>query len=249
MSLCIIPVAVSVHTVVSFVFSMHWRPGWHSSIYGPYFVIGAIYSGVGALLVAMAVFRHMYKLEEFITPRQFNNMALLLEAFALMYLYVTVCEYLTSAYTAFESDATILQQVFYGQYAWGWWSFLILGMFVPIAIVAIPQTRRSIFWLAVAGLLAVLGMWVKRFIIVVPTVSAPVYSDPWLVYMPSWVELGITFAGSCGFILLYMVFSKVFPIVAIYEVHEYEEILSKHSQMEQLYDEAKASTGRAVATD
>ena len=139
--------------------------------------------------------------------------------------------------------------MFYGQYAWGWWSFLILGMFVPIAIVAIPQTRRSIFWVAVAGLLAVLGMWVKRFIIVVPTVSAPVYSDGWLVYFPSWVELGITLAGTCGFILLYMVFSKLFPIIAIYEIHEYEEILSKHSQMEQLYDEAKASSTKAVATD
>ena len=248
MSLCIIPVAVSVHTVVSFVFSMHWRPGWHSSIYGPYFVIGAIYSGVGALLVAMAVFRKMYKLEEFITEKQFNYMALLLEAFALMYIYVTVCEYLTAAYTAFEQDRQVLTQVFYGQYAWGFWSFLVGGMFIPIFIVAVPKLRHSVFWVAVAGLLAVLGMWVKRFIIVVPTVSAPVYSDPWLVYNPSWVELGITFAGTCGFILLYMVFSKVFPIVAIYEVHEYEQELSKHAKMEQLYDEAK-TPGRAVATD
>ncbi len=248
MSIIIIPVAASVHTVVSFVFSMHWRPGWHSSIYGPYFVVGAIYSGVGALIVAMAVFRKMYKLDEFITKKSFVYMAYILESFALLYLYTTVCEYLTSGYTAFEADRTILEQVFYGQYAWGFWSFLIGGMFIPIILVAIPQTRNSIFWMSVAGLGAVLGMWVKRFIIVVPTVSAPVYHDPWLVYFPSWVELGITFAGVCGMILLYMVFTKVFPIIAIYEMHEYELELSKHSKMEKLYDDAKDAS-RATATD
>ncbi len=241
MSIIIIPVAVSVHTVVSFVFSMHWRPGWHSSIFGPYFVVGAIYSGVGAIIVAMALFRKRYKLEEFITEKSFIYMAYILEAFAMMYLYTTVCEYLTSSYTAFEDEAPILQQVYYGQYAWGFWFFLIIGMFVPMFLVAIPQTRHSIFWMTIAGLSAVFGLWVKRFIIVVPTVSAPIYSDPWLVYIPSWVELGITLAGACGLILMYMVFSKLFPIVAIYEMHEYEVDLSKHSKMEQLYDEAKQS--------
>ena len=248
MSLCIIPVAVSVHTVVSFVFSMHWRPGWHSSIYGPYFVVGAIYSGVGALLVAMAVFRKIYKLEEFITAKQFANLSYLLLAFAFLYLYFTVCEYLTAAYTAFESDATILTQVFYGEYAWGFWFFLFPGMFIPILLLILPQTRHSVFWIAVAGLGVVMGMWVKRFIIVVPTVSAPVYSDPWLVYNPSWIELGITFAGTCGFLLLYYVFSKIFPIVAIYEIHEYEQELAKHARMEELYDETK-DLGRAVPSD
>lgn len=249
MSVIIIPVAASVHTVVSFVFSMHWRPGWHSSIFGPYFVVGAIYSGVGALIVAMALFRRYYKLEEFITKQSFVYMAYILETFALLYMYTTVCEYLTSGYTAFEADRTILEQVFYGQYAWGFWFFLIGGMFIPIFLVAIPATRNSIWWMSIAGLLAVLGLWVKRFIIVVPTVSAPVYpGEHWLVYMPSWVELGITLAGACGMILLYMIFTKLFPIVAIYEMHEYEDELAKHSKMEQLYDEAKEA-GRAVATD
>lgn len=254
MSLCIIPIAVSVHTVVSFVFSMHWRPGWHSSIFGPYFVVGAIFSGVGALLVAMALFRKMYHLEEFITSKQFANLAYLLLAFALMYVYFTVSEYLTAAYTAFEGEAGILQQIFYGQYAWGFWSFLIPGLIVPIVLLSIPRTRNSIFWVAVAGFLSVMGMWVKRFIIVVPTVAAPVYNgvgvvtDLWLVYNPSWVELGITLAGTCGFILFYMLFSKVFPIIAIYETHEYEQELAKEARMHQLYDEA-SSSARATAAD
>lgn len=222
MAILIIPIAVSVHTVVSFVFSMHWRPGWHSTIFGPYFVVGAIFSGIAGLLVAMAIFRKMYKLEDFITPKQFNNLALLLLAFAALYLYFTVAEFLTAAYTGWKEEAEILEQLFYGQFAWGFWTFLVLGLIIPMFLLAIPKTRHSVLWVTIASLLVNYGMYVKRFIIVVPTVSAPVYSENWLVYSPTWVEIAITVAGFSGFILLYVVFSKIFPIIAIWEFSEWE---------------------------
>ena len=244
MSLLIIPIGVSVHTVVSFVFSMMWRPGWHSSIFGPYFVVGAIYSGMGVLVASVVIFRKIYHLEDFITPKQISNLGLLTLAFVFMYLYFTTCEYLTSAYTSFESDRQILQQVFYGQYAWGFWFFVILGLFIPGIIYAYPKTRFSPFWAAFGGFLVTAGMWVKRFIIVVPTVSAPVYSDPWLVYNPSWIELGITLAGTCGFLAMFYVFTKVFPIVAIYEVREYEKEMEEHGQMVTLYNRSKRESSR-----
>lgn len=243
MSLIIIPIAVSVHTVVSFVFSMTWRPGWHSSIFGPYFVIGAIFSGIAALLVAMALFRKMYKLEEFITPKQFNNLALLLLAFALMYVYFTVAEFITAAYTSWEEEAALFQQLFYGKYAWGFWSFFIFGLIIPITILVIPRTRGSITWVVIASLLVNFGMYIKRYIIIVPTLGSPVFSEEWVDYNPfnSWVEIAITVAAFSGFLLMYMVFSKIFPIIAIYEVHEYEEEIKKMRQMEQLYDKAHGS--------
>ena len=251
MSLCIIPIAVSVHTVVSFIFSMHWRPGWHSTIFGPYFVVGAIFSGIAGLLVAMALFRKMYHLEEFITPKQFNNLALLLLVFALMYVYFTVAEYLTVSYGAHTEEAEVLQQLYYGQYAWGFWTFLIPGLIIPIFMLAIPKTRHSVFWVTVASILINIGMYVKRFIIVVPALTNPVFSEDYLTYNPTWVETGITLAGLCGFILLYIVFSKLFPIVAIYEVHEYEEEMKKHAEMEKLYDKEHGTSvsGSVTATD
>jgi molybdopterin-containing oxidoreductase family membrane subunit len=242
MSIIIIPIAVSVHTVVSFVFSMTWRPGWHSSIFGPYFVVGAIFSGIAALLVAMAIFRKMYKLEEFIKPEQFNNLALLMLAFALMYLYFTVSEFLTATYTSWAEDAEIFQQLFYGQFAWGFWFFFIGGLVIPIVLLVIPKFRHSVFWVAVAGVLAVLGMWVKRYIIVIPTVTSPVFTEGWLTYNPTWVETGITLMGFTGLILMFMIFSKLFPIVAIYEVHEYEEELRKQKQMAVLYDKSHGTS-------
>ena len=249
MSFCIIPIGVSVHTVVSFVFSMQWRPGWHSSIFGPYFVVGAIYSGMGVLVACVVIFRKIYHLEGLITRKQISNLGILTLAFVFLYLYFTLCEYLTSGYTAFESDAQILQQVFYGEYAWGFWFFVIPGLIIPGILFAYPRTRDSSFWAVLGGLLITFGMWVKRFIIVVPTVSAPVYSDPWLVYNPSWIELGITLAGSCGFLLMFYVFSKIFPFVAIYETYEYEQEIVKLGQMREAYEEVRHPTGRPTATD
>lgn len=249
MSLIIIPVGASVHTVVSFVFSMMWRPGWHSSIFGPYFVVGAIYSGMGVLVAAVVIFRKMYHLEDFITPRQISNLGLLTLVFVLMYLYFTACEYLTSAYTAFEADAQILQQVFYGEYAWGWWFFVILGLMVPGIIYAWPKTRYSPFWATFGGLLVTFGMWVKRFIIIVPTVSSPIYTQPWLVYNPSWIEMGITLAGSCGFLLMFYVFSKIFPIIAIWEQSEWEKENAEHEEMEKMYVSTKTGQQTPAGAD
>ena len=243
MSLIIIPVGASVHTVVSFVFSMMWRPGWHSSIFGPYFVVGAIYSGMGVLVASVVIFRKIYHLEDFITPKQISNLGILTLVFVIMYLYFTLCEYLTSGYTAFEADSQILQQVFYGQYAWGWWTFLIPGLLVPGFIFGWSRTRNSPFWATIGGLLVTFGMWVKRFIIVIPTVSSPIYTQPWLVYNPSWIEMGITLAGSCGFLLMFYLFSKIFPIVAIYEVREMELDQDHFHQMERVYDESIHGTG------
>ncbi|MHA2233298.1 MAG: NrfD/PsrC family molybdoenzyme membrane anchor subunit, partial [Candidatus Hodarchaeales archaeon] len=94
-AILIIPVAVSVHTVVSWVFAMTWRVGWHSSIFGPYFVVGAIFSGIAAILLAMAIFRKIYHLEEIIEPRLFRNLGLMLLTFVGIYAYFTIAEYMT----------------------------------------------------------------------------------------------------------------------------------------------------------
>ncbi|OLS26834.1 MAG: hypothetical protein HeimC3_07260 [Candidatus Heimdallarchaeota archaeon LC_3] len=233
MAILIIPIAISVHTVVSFIFSMTWRPGWHSSIFGPYFVVGAIFSGIAALLLAMAVFRKYYKLHDLITEKQFKNLGLLLLSFAFLYFYFTVAEFLTAGYTNWKEEADLLRELFYGQFAIFFWIFLVLGLLIPIFILIYPKTR-TIKGIVIASILINIGMWVKRFIIVVPTVSAPVISENWIVYIPTDNEIWITLGGFAFFMLLYAIFSKIFPIISIWEVKEQEDRTKKEISTEKL---------------
>src|SRR3989304_7344793 len=109
MAVLILPIAVMVHTVVSWIFAMTLRPGWHSTIFGPYFVVGAIFSGIAATIVAMAILRKVYHLENTLKPVHFNNLSLLLLALTAMYIYFTFSEYLTAFYGSMTGDKAVLE--------------------------------------------------------------------------------------------------------------------------------------------
>ena len=225
MAIVIIPVAVSVHTVVSWIFSMTLRAGWHSTIFGPYFVVGAIFSGIAALITAMALFVKCFKayhLERYITISHFRKLASLLLAVNLIYIYFTVSEYLTMGYMSEAPETKVLNSLFHGQYAWQFWTMAIVGLFIPAFLLALPWTR-TFSGIVTAAVLVNIGMWLKRYVIVVPTLASPFMpvvsaSGDKLSYTPTWVEWSITAGAFSGFCLLYIAFSKVFPIISIWEV-------------------------------
>lgn len=224
MAIVIMPVAVSVHTVVSWIFAMTVREGWHSSIFGPYFVVGAIYSGIAALIVAMVIFRKVYRLEQYLTPIIFRRLGYLLLAVGLVYTYMTFSEYLTIFYTGKEGEATLTSVLFIGRFSRVFWGTMIIGLFIPLFMVALPRIN-GIPGLFIASILINTGMWLKRWLIIVPTLSTPflpIQSVPldWAIYKPTWVEWSITAAAFAGFILLYILFSKLFPIISIWETQE-----------------------------
>ena len=225
MAIVIIPVAVSVHTVVSWIFSMTLRAGWHSTIFGPYFVVGAIFSGIAALLTAMALFVKLFpKLQRYITLDHFKKLASLLLAVNLIYIYFTVSEYLTMGYSSESPDKLLLDALFHGNFAWQFWLMAVIGLFIPALLLALPWTRT--FWgILTAAILINIGMWLKRYVIVVPTLASPFMPVIRLPgqpasYVPTWVEWSITAGAFSGFCLLYLIFSKMFPIVSIWEVTE-----------------------------
>jgi len=225
MAVVIIPVAVSVHTVVSWLFGMTLRPGWHSTIFGPYFVVGAIFSGIAALLTAMALFVKFfapYHLDRYITVGHFKKLASLLLAVNLIYIYFTVSEYLTMGYTSQGADRHLLEALFHGRYALQFWVMGVVGLFIPAVLLALPWTR-TVGGILTAAVMINVGMWLKRYVIVVPTLASPFMpvSSPGgapLSYVPTWVEWSITAGAFSGFCLLYILFSKLFPIVSIWEV-------------------------------
>ena len=228
MSVIIIPVAVSVHTVVSWIFGMTLRPGWHSTIFGPYFVVGAIYSGTAALIVAMAAFRKFYHLENLITMRQFRALGALLMALTVVYLYFTLAEYLTSWYGGEAVDRRLIH-VLMGQGPYGitWWGIVAGCFFLPALLLIIPivfPNKLSLRRLVIASILINIGMWLKRYLIIVPTLMTPfIPAEAAGItphYNPTWVEWTITAGAFAVFLLLFTLFAKIFPIVSMWETIE-----------------------------
>ena len=219
MMVMIIPIAVATHSVVSWIFGLTYRSGWDSTIFAPYFVVGALYSGTAMLITMMFIFRRFYRLEEFLTLRHFQLLATLLVVFGTAYAYFTFAEYLTVAYKLESADKALLEELFFGRYAPLVWFGFVGGQIVPVIVAAIPRTR-TIEILFVASILANIGMWIKRLIIVVPSLSEPLLPTSWGVYTPSAVEVLITLASFAGFALIITVFAKFFPIISFEEMAE-----------------------------
>ena len=222
MAILVIPVAISVHTVVSFVFAMTIQPMWHSAIFGPYFVAGAIFSGIAALIVAMNVIRRVYHLEDYLRPVHFNNLGILLLVMTLLWFYFTFTEYLTTFYGADPLHMTIFWSKFTGRFAPYFWGMFLFCFVIPLPLLSFKRTRTP-FGTLIASISVVIGMWLERFVIVVPTLTNPRLPSEDVIYSPTWVEWSV-FAGCVSFfILLYMIFTKVFPIVSIWEIREGRE--------------------------
>ncbi|MEK6608885.1 MAG: NrfD/PsrC family molybdoenzyme membrane anchor subunit [Myxococcota bacterium] len=215
----VIPIAISVHTVVSFVFAMTVQPGWHAAIFGPYFVVGAIYSGIAALIIAMVIIRWAYRLEGYLKEIHFNYLGVLLLVMTLLWFYFTFAEYLTTWYGAEPVQMRVWWSKVSGDFAPQFWTMVACCLVIPFAILCRRKTR-TVRWMTVASVAVTIGMWLERFVIVVPTVVNPRLPIDRGVYHPTWVEWSMLLGCFSFFILLYLLFTRFFPIVSIWEIQE-----------------------------
>jgi hypothetical protein len=213
---------------------MTLRPGWNSSIFGPYFVVGAIYSGTAGVIFSMYVLRRVFHLHEYVEELHFRKLGLLLLAFSLIYLYFNINEYLTAGYKLEGSERLLMQRLFVGDYAVLFWVAQSLCVFIPaalmIAVLGFKRYHRyTIPGVVLSSALVIVGAWVKRYIIVVPTLRSPYLPSgqrlpwEWTHYHPTWVEWSITAAAVAGFALIYTLMAKLFPIVSLWETREQRE--------------------------
>jgi Ni/Fe-hydrogenase subunit HybB-like protein len=222
MAILVIPVAVSVHTVVSFVFAMTIQPMWHSAIFGPYFVAGAIFSGIAALILAMGLIWEFYHLEKYLKPIHFNNLGILLLVMTLLWFYFTFTEYITIVYGNEPVHMAIFWSKISGKFAPLFWLHFTLCFIIPLPILAIRK-YRTIRGTVIASISIILGMWLERFVIIVPTLTRQRMPIQGAYYIPTWVEWSILAGCISLFVFLYTLFTKVFPIVSIWEVREGRE--------------------------
>jgi molybdopterin-containing oxidoreductase family membrane subunit len=223
LAIVVIPIAISVHTVIGWIFALTLRPMWHSAIFGPYFVMGAIFSGIAALIIAMAILRRVYNLGAYFKDVHFNNMGLLLLVMSAIWFYFTLAENITVWYGGEEAELATLYSKLTGSFAFPFWAMVACCTIIPFGLMCRKATR-SVSGTVVASVAVVIGMWLERFNIVVPTSLHPRVGDSLTHYFPSWVELSIMAGTFSGFILVYMIATKYFPIISIWEIKEGREI-------------------------
>ncbi len=228
LAVLIVPVALAIHTVTSWLFAATPRIGWDSTIFGPYFVTGAFVSGVSAVIIAMYVLRINYNLKEYLTDFHFDKVAKLLVLTSLVYLYFNINEFLVPAYKMKAGDDHHIHALFTGEWAGWFWFAQIFGNILPIVLLLFKKMRKPtpMFYLAI---FAVLGAWAKRYIIVVPTQlhpHLPIQNVPeaFHVYTPTGPEIAITI-GTIGMaITIITILAKVFPVVPIWETAKEEGV-------------------------
>jgi len=212
---------VTVHTVVSWLFGMTVQPGWHTALIGPFFLLGAILSGTAAVVIVLALLRKVYKLEKVLHIGLFNSLRKLLITFVLGWLYMMIAEHLTIGYSSMTEEMVVLTDKFSGTYAAVFWSMTALVFVVPL-LIFLFKGKNHIGWMVFACVLINIGMWMERFIVIIPTEVSPrmlpVMGQG--SYLPALPEILITVACFAGLILLYAVFTRFFPIIPIWETAE-----------------------------
>lgn len=218
MAVAIIPVAVSVHTIVSWDFAMAPVPGWHSTIFGPYFVAGAIFSGIAGLILAMAILRKTLHLEDYLLPIHFDNLGKLLLMMSLLWFYFVFAERLTVWYGNAPAEMAVLWATQRGGFAPLFWAMIICNFVIPFPLLAISRIRRTITGVAIASSTVVVGMWLERFLIIVPSLSHKYLPYAFGSYRPTWPEITILVGTFAAMALFYTLFAKVVPIISMWEL-------------------------------
>ena len=219
LTVMIIPVFVSLHTIVGWDFGMSIVPGWHSNIFAPYFVCGALLSGAGAVCVVMCLLRWAFHLERYILPQHFDNIGKILLSIALFWLYFFGGD-IWSDWFSRDPDHENYVNFLFGGYKWVLLLLPVFAIFVPLAALLFKQIRRSPWAMLGVGFSVNIAMFAERLLVVVPSVA--VNRLTWGNYTPAWPDIVISMGAYGLFGFLYTLLTKFIPIVSMWEYREGE---------------------------
>lgn len=211
------PLVLSVHSVVSFDFAVSLIPGWHTTIFPPYFVAGAIFSGFAMVMTLALIARKIYGLEHIITMRHLENMNKIMLLTGMMVGYAYSCEFFVAWYSGNLYEKAIFINRAIGPYAWAYWTMIFCNVVVP-QIFWSRKMRRNIPVMFVASILINVGMWFERFVIVITSLSQDFLPSSWDYFSPTFFDVGI-YLGTFGiFFTFFLLFLRFLPMVAIAEI-------------------------------
>ena len=212
------PLVLSVHTVVSFDFASAILPGWHATIFPPYFVAGAIYAGFAMVLTLTIPLRALYNLKDFITMRHIENMAKVMLVTGLVVVYGYGCEAFFGWYSGNELERFMLKnRQYYGPYAWSYWLLLLCNFIVP-QLMWSKRLRNNVAVVFVVCMFINVGMWLERFVIIVTSLHRDFLPSSWEMYYPTVWDF-LTLFGTIGiFVTLIFIFVRILPLISIFEM-------------------------------
>ncbi|HEY3914641.1 MAG TPA: NrfD/PsrC family molybdoenzyme membrane anchor subunit [Verrucomicrobiae bacterium] len=216
------PLVLSVHSVVSFDFSVALVPGWHSTIFPPYVVAGAIYSGFAMVLNIVIPIRKLYKLENLITPRHLNNMAIVMLVTGMMVAYGYVMEAFMAWYSGDVFEQKMMMNRAFGYYGWIFWALMLFNVLIPQALWS-RRIRANTVTLFFVALSINVGMWVERFVIVVTSLSRDFTTSAFRLYFPTMWDWATLFGSMGLFLTLLFLFIRFLPMISITETRKLVE--------------------------
>ena len=210
------PLVLSVHSVVSFDFAVSQLPGWHTTIFPPYFVAGAVYGGFAMVITLAIPARAFFGLKALITRRHMDNMAKIMLATGLTITYAYFVEFFTAWYSQGPNEIFALVNRAIGPYAWAFWVMITCNVFVP-QLLWFRRVRQHMGLLWVIAIGINVGMWFERFVIIL-SLARDYMPSAWGSFTPTWVDLGML-AGSFGlFFMMFLLFCRYLPMIAMAEV-------------------------------
>jgi Ni/Fe-hydrogenase subunit HybB-like protein len=213
------PLVLSVHSVVSWDFAMAQLPGWHSTIFAPYFVAGAIFSGVAMVLTLLIPMRWIMGLEDLITPWHLDNLAkvILLTSFIISYAYCV--ESFMTWYSQDPIEMMTFHMRYFGPWGWMFWVMVACNCVIPLALFS-PRIRTSPVPLFIVAIFVNIGMWFERFVIIAGSLAVNFEPSQWRFWHPSLTEMGITVGSFAWFVMLFSLFARFMPIISMTELKE-----------------------------
>lgn len=218
-SVAIIPIFLSVHSIVSWDFAVTIQPRWHSTIFAPYFVVGAIYSGLAALAAILVIVRKGMQLQEFLRAEHFNALGKLVMVAGIAWTYFWFAGFIVEWY----GNEPVIRELIHEEVAGNLAPLFYLQMsanLIPIILLVFKKVRTTPWLLLVATLLVNIGMYTERVLIVIGSLQRNFLPFDWGTYRPTWVEVSIVVMTFAGFALLYTLFSRIFPYVPVWEIKE-----------------------------
>jgi molybdopterin-containing oxidoreductase family membrane subunit len=213
------PLVLSVHSVVSWDFAMGIVPGWHTTIFAPYFVAGAIFSGLAMVITIVIPIRKIFGLEAYFTLKHFDSMAKLILLTGMIVFYAYLTEYFIAWYSAETPERAAFWWRAFGDYWWATWIMLTCNGIIP-QLLWFKNVRRSIPALFVITIFINIGMWFERFVIIVVSLSHEFEPWQWRNYQPSWVEMAILAGSFAWFAMWFLLFLRLLPAVSVQELKE-----------------------------
>jgi len=236
------PLVLSVHSIVSSDFATSILPGWHTTIFPPYFVAGAIFSGFAMVMTLAIIARIVYPVKNFITINHLEKMAKIILLTGMMVGYAYAVEFFIAWYSGNTYEKFAFFRRAFGPYAWAYWIMVSCNVIVP-QLFWFRKIRRNILMLFLLSIFVNIGMWFERFVIIITTLSADFLPSSWDYYHPTWVDVG-TLIGSFGlFLTLFLLFLRFFPMIAMSEVKAVLPQADPHYNHKLTGNSAVASTG------